>query len=55
MVSLNYTAPEGNWFSEAYVWNLTDEDVNWWQGYAGTTPTASKAQRTYGIRFGYRW
>ena len=55
MVSLNYTAPEGNWFSEAYVWNLTDEDVNWWQGYAGTTPTASKAQRTYGIRFGYIW
>jgi iron complex outermembrane receptor protein len=53
--NLNYTSPGGNWFSEAYVYNLTDEDVNWWQGYAGNTPMAAKAERSYGIRFGYIW
>ena len=54
-ISLNYTAADGKWFTEAYVYNVTDEDVNWWQGYAGTTPMASKAQRAYGMKFGYRF
>jgi iron complex outermembrane receptor protein len=53
--SLNYTSAEQNWFAEAFVYNLTDEDVNWWQGYAGNTPMAAKAQRSYGLRFGYSW
>jgi iron complex outermembrane receptor protein len=53
--SLNYTSVEQNWFAEAFVYNLTDEDVNWWQGYAGNTPMAAKAQRSYGLRFGYSW
>ncbi|MBY6190715.1 TonB-dependent receptor [Microbulbifer agarilyticus] len=53
--SLKYTSASQNWFAEAWVYNLTDEDVNWWQGYAGTTPVAGKAQRNYGLRFGYSW
>ncbi|MBY6211320.1 TonB-dependent receptor [Microbulbifer agarilyticus] len=53
--SLKYTSASQNWFAEAWVYNLTDEDVNWWQGYAGSTPMAGKAQRNYGLRFGYSW
>ncbi|WP_196140513.1 TonB-dependent receptor [Aliikangiella sp. G2MR2-5] len=53
--NLNYTSADKSWFGEAYVYNLTDEDVNWWQGYAGTTPIAVKAQRNYGLRFGYNF
>lgn len=54
-LSLNYTSPEENWFAEAWAYNATNEDVNWWQGYSGNTPMAAKAQRTYGLRFGYNW
>jgi iron complex outermembrane receptor protein len=53
--SVNYLSADENWFAEAYVYNLTDEDVNWWQGYSGNTPMAAKAQRAYGMRFGYSW
>jgi iron complex outermembrane receptor protein len=53
--SLKYTSAEGQWWAEGYVYNLTDEDVNWWQGYAGTTPVAAKAQRSYGVKFGYNF
>jgi iron complex outermembrane receptor protein len=51
--NLNYTSADGVWYAEGYVYNLTDEDVNWWQGYAGSTPMANKAQRSYGVRFGF--
>ena len=54
-ISLNYTAPDDKWFAEGYIHNVTNEDVNWWQGYAGTTPTAAKATRNYGVRVGYRF
>jgi iron complex outermembrane receptor protein len=54
-ISLNYTAADGKWYTEGYIYNVTDEDVNWWQGYSGTTPSASKAQRAYGVKFGYRF
>jgi iron complex outermembrane recepter protein len=54
-VSLNYTSAEKNWFAEAWANNVTNEDVNWWQGYSGNTPMAAKAQRAYGLRFGYNW
>ena len=54
-VSLNYTSVEENWFAEAWAYNVTDQDFNWWQGYAGNTPMAAKSQRTYGLRFGYNW
>ncbi|PHZ85150.1 TonB-dependent receptor [Paremcibacter congregatus] len=50
--NLKYTAADDVWFLEAYVNNLTNADVNWWQGYAGTTPVAAKARRTYGMRAG---
>jgi iron complex outermembrane receptor protein len=53
--SINYLSPEENWFAEAFVYNVTDEDVNWWQGYSGNTPMAAKAQRSFGMRFGYSW
>jgi iron complex outermembrane receptor protein len=54
-VSLNYTSVEENWFAEAWAYNVTDQDFNWWQGYSGNTPMAAKSQRTYGLRFGYNW
>lgn len=53
--TLNYKSADETWFAEGYVYNLTDEDVNWWQGYAGNTPMAAKAQRTYGLRLGFNW
>ncbi len=53
--NINFTSADKSWFTEGYIYNLTDEDVNWWQGYAGTTPMASKAQRSYGLRFGYNF
>lgn len=54
-ISLNYGSANDQWFAEGYVYNFTDEDVNWWQGYAGNTPMAAKAQRTWGLRFGMNW
>ena len=39
--TLNYKSADETWFAEGYVYNLTDEDVNWWQGYAGNTPMPS--------------
>jgi iron complex outermembrane receptor protein len=54
-ISLNYTSADENWFAEAWGYNVTGEDFNWWQGYSGNTPMAAKAQRTYGLRFGYNW
>ncbi len=53
--SLKYTSAEGQWWAEGYVYNLTDENVNWWQGWAGSTPVAAKAPRSYGVKFGYNW
>lgn len=53
--TLKYGSVDDTWFAEAYVNNLTDEDVNWWQGYSGNTPMAAKAQRSYGMRFGFNW
>ncbi|MBN8429423.1 TonB-dependent receptor [Microbulbifer salipaludis] len=53
--NLNYTSASQDWYAEAWVYNLTDEDVNWWQGFGGSTPMAGKAQRSYGLSFGYHW
>lgn len=53
--SINYTSPEKDWFLEGFVNNVFNNDVNWWQGYAGGTPMANKALRTYGLRLGYNF
>jgi iron complex outermembrane receptor protein len=53
--SLNYRSADDIWFAEAYVYNLTDEDVNWWQSYANQTPLAAKSERSWGLRFGYQF
>lgn len=50
--NLNYRAADDVWFVEAYINNLTNANVNWWQTYKGTTPVAAKARQTYGLRAG---
>lgn len=53
--NVKWQSPQDTWYAEAGIYNLTDENVNWWQGYAGSTPIAGKAQRNWNIRVGYNF
>ncbi|MGS2719474.1 TonB-dependent receptor [Paraglaciecola aestuariivivens] len=53
--NIRYETVDNQWYAEAGVYNLTDEDVNWWQGYAGSTPIAGKAERSWSLRVGYNF
>jgi iron complex outermembrane receptor protein len=44
----------GDLMAELYMYNITDEVVQWWGGAAEQVPKGSMSTpRTYGIRFGY--
>lgn len=53
--NVKYETADNTWYIEGGVYNLTDEDVNWWQGYSGSTPVAGKARRNWNIRVGYNF
>ncbi|GMG87963.1 TonB-dependent receptor [Biformimicrobium ophioploci] len=53
--SLRYESANKAWFAEGYVHNLTDEDVNWSLWYAGNTPMANKARKSWSVKFGYQF
>ncbi|MEH6549854.1 MAG: TonB-dependent receptor [Pseudomonadales bacterium] len=54
--SLKYTAPEEKWYAEAFVYNLTNEGVQYWGGVAEGVAKGSMSQpRFYGLRVGYNF
>jgi iron complex outermembrane receptor protein len=56
-MTLRYTSADGNWFVEAFGYNVTDERVQTYLADPGTSPGrplfAWNAPRSYGMRFAY--
>jgi iron complex outermembrane receptor protein len=56
-MTLRYTSADGNWFVEAFGYNVTDERVQTYLADPGTAPGrplfAWNAPRSYGMRFTY--
>ena len=49
-------AGKANWYAQAFVYNLEDEQIAWFRGVEAGQPRGSySAPRQYGIRVGYYW